>query len=79
MCFSVDDNDTNTNRSNMTTRNGGTLLVDCLRALGARHAFGVPGESYLAVLDALHDTQGQLDFTLCRNEGGAAFMAAAYG
>ena len=61
------------------TRNGGQLLVDCLLALGARHSFGVPGESYLAVLDVLHDTAGRLDFTLCRQEGGAAFMAAAYG
>ena len=60
-------------------RNGGVLLVECLLALGARKSFGVPGESYLAVLDALHDTAGQLDFVLCRNEGGAAFMAAAYG
>ena len=58
---------------------GGKLLVDCLRALGATKSFGVPGESYLAVLDALHDTEGALDFVLCRNEGGAAFMAAAYG
>ncbi|RFP86727.1 thiamine pyrophosphate-binding protein [Rhodobacteraceae bacterium 63075] len=61
------------------TRTGGQLLVDSLIALGARHSFGVPGESYLAVLDALHDTEGRLDFTLCRQEGGAAFMAAAYG
>ncbi len=60
-------------------RSGGQLLVESLVALGARKAFGVPGESYLAVLDALHDTQGQLDFILCRNEGGAAFMAAASG
>lgn len=60
-------------------RNGGQLLVDSLIALGARKGFGVPGESYLAVLDALHDVQGQLDYVLCRNEGGAAFMAAAYG
>ena len=67
-------------------RTGGVLLVECLRALGARHSFGVPGESYLAVLDALHDTRSSdlgannsLDFTLCRNEGGASFMAAAYG
>jgi len=60
-------------------RNGGQLLVDSLVALGARKGFGVPGESYLAVLDALHDSRGQLDFVLCRNEGGAAFMAAAYG
>lgn len=60
-------------------RNGGTLLVECLIALGARKCFGVPGESYLAVLDALHDTSGKLDYVLCRNEGGAAFMASAYG
>jgi len=70
----------------MTKRTGGVLLVDCLRALGARHSFGVPGESYLAILDALYDTssthgeaKASLDFTLCRNEGGASFMAAAYG
>ena len=42
-------------------RNGGQLLVECLVALGATRAFGVPGESYLAVLDARYDTQGQLD------------------
>lgn len=60
-------------------RNGGQLLVDCLIALGATKSFGIPGESYLAVLDALYDTQGKLDFILCRNEGGAAFMAAAWG
>ncbi|MEL4070673.1 thiamine pyrophosphate-binding protein [Ochrobactrum sp. GPK 3] len=60
-------------------RNGGQLLVESLVALGARKSFGVPGESYLAVLDALHDTKGALDFVLCRNEGGASFMAAAWG
>ncbi|HLQ19434.1 MAG TPA: thiamine pyrophosphate-binding protein [Tabrizicola sp.] len=60
-------------------RNGGQLLVDSLVALGATKAFGIPGESYLAVLDALHDTRGRLDFVNCRNEGGAAFMAAAWG
>ena len=59
--------------------NGGQVLVQSLVALGASKGFGVPGESYLAVLDALHDTQGALDFVLCRNESGAAFMAAAYG
>lgn len=61
------------------TRNGGQLLVESLIALGAKKSFGIPGESYLAVLDALHDTAGRLDFVLCRNEGGAGFMAAAYG
>ncbi len=60
-------------------RNGGQLLVESLLALGATKSFGVPGESYLAVLDALHDTVGRLNYVLCRNEGGAAFMAAAYG
>lgn len=60
-------------------RSGGQLLVESLVALGATKGFGVPGESYLAVLDALYDTQGNLDFVLCRNEGGAAFMAAAWG
>lgn len=60
-------------------RSGGRLLVECLLALGATKSFGVPGESYLAVLDALHDTAGRLDYVLCRNEGGAAFMASAYG
>lgn len=61
------------------TRNGGQLLVESLVALGGTKAFGIPGESYLAVLDALHDTRGRLDFINCRNEGGAAFMAAAWG
>jgi acetolactate synthase I/II/III large subunit len=60
-------------------RNGGQLLVESLVALGATKAFGVPGESYLAVLDALHDTKGKFDFILCRNEGGAGFMASAWG
>lgn len=63
----------------MTQRNGGQLLVESLIALGATKSFGIPGESYLAVLDALHDTEGKLDFVMCRNEGGAAFMAAAWG
>lgn len=60
-------------------RNGGQLLIESLLALGATKSFGVPGESYLAVLDALHDTAGRLDYILCRHEGGASFMAAAYG
>ncbi len=63
----------------MGERHGGHLLVESLLALGARTGFGVPGESYLAVLDGLYDTRGNLDLILCRNEGGAAFMASAYG
>lgn len=60
-------------------RHGGALLIESLAALGARKAFGVPGESFLAALDAFHDTAGRFDFVLCRNEGGAGFMAAAWG
>lgn len=56
---------------------GGRLLVDCLQAEGVDTVFGVPGESYLAVLDALHDSP--IRFVLCRQEGGAAFMAEAWG
>lgn len=59
-------------------RTGGQILVDALRVQGADMAFGVPGESYLAVLDALHDTP-DLRFIICRQEGGAAMMADAYG
>ena len=58
--------------------NGGRILVDQLVAEGADCAFGVPGESYLAVLAALHDTP-ELTYYLCRQEGGAAMMADAYG
>jgi acetolactate synthase-1/2/3 large subunit len=58
---------------------GGKALIDALIANGAKKAFGVPGESYLAALDALHDVQGALDFIICRHEAGAANMAEAYG
>jgi acetolactate synthase I/II/III large subunit len=63
----------------MTKKIAGHLLVDCLIAQGVTHAFGVPGESYLAVLDGLHERQGQISFITCRQEGGAAFMAEAHG
>ncbi len=58
---------------------GGDLLVQCLRNLGAVTSFGVPGESYLAVLDALFEAKGGMDYVTCRHEGGASFMATAYG
>ncbi len=48
-------------------------------AQGVTHAFGVPGESYLAVLDGFHAHTGQIRFITCRQEGGAAFMAEAQG
>ncbi len=58
---------------------GGELLMRCLVGLGARKGFGVPGESYLAVLDAMYDHRDAFDFILARQEGGAAYMAAAWG
>jgi acetolactate synthase-1/2/3 large subunit len=60
-------------------RSGAQLLVDSLLVHGADMGFGVPGESYLAVLDALHDVQDRFKFVICRQEGGAANMADAYG
>jgi len=59
------------------SRSGGQILVDALQVHGVNTAFGVPGESYLDVLDALHDSH--IRFVINRQEGGAAFMAEAYG
>ena len=58
---------------------GGSLLMDCLIGLGAYKGFGVPGESYLAVLDAMYDRADKFELILCRHEGGAAYMAEAWG
>ena len=52
--------------------------MDSLVGLGASKAFGVPGESYLAVLDAMVDHANSFDLVLCRQEGGAAYMAAGW-
>jgi acetolactate synthase-1/2/3 large subunit len=60
-------------------RLAGHLLVECLVAQGVTHAFGVPGESYLAVLDGLHRHADRVRFITTRQEGGAAFMAEAHG
>ncbi len=60
-------------------RSGGRILVEQLRIHGADMAFCVPGESYLDVLDALHDAREEIRLIVCRQEGGAAFMAEAYG
>ncbi|WP_020187665.1 thiamine pyrophosphate-binding protein [Methylopila sp. 73B] len=59
-------------------RTGAEILVDALRANGLTTAFGVPGESYLAVLEAMR-AGGGFDFITCRQEGGAAMMADAAG
>src|SRR5919106_545399 len=62
----------------MTKRSGGRILVDQLRIQGCDRIFTVPGESFLAVLDALHDTP-EIDLVICRQEGGVAYMAEADG
>jgi len=57
----------------------GHLLVECLIEQGVTHAFGVPGESYLGVLDGFHAYQDKIQFVINRQEGGAAYMADAQG
>ncbi len=58
-------------------RHGGRILVDQLQAQGVSRVFSVPGESFLAVLDALFDSS--IQNVVCRHEGGAAMMAEATG
>ncbi len=60
------------------TQTAAELLVDCLKEQGTDRIFTVPGESFLAVLDALHD-RTEIETVVCRQEGGAAFMACADG
>jgi acetolactate synthase I/II/III large subunit len=62
-----------------SARSGGQILADQLRVHGAELVFGVPGESYLAVLDGLYDHRNAIRYIVCRQEGGAAMMAEAYG
>jgi acetolactate synthase-1/2/3 large subunit len=62
----------------MSKRTGGRILVDQLKINGCDRVFTVPGESFLAVLDALHDTP-EIDTIVCRQEGGVAYMADADG
>ena len=60
-------------RANDGSRTGGEVLVDQLVAHGVRHVFCVPGESYLAALDAFYDRP--ITLTVCRAEGGATMAA----
>src|SRR3954467_906321 len=66
-------------KSDLKTRHGGKILADALPAQGVKMAFGVPGESYLPVLDGLHDLRDRMQFIVCRQEGGASYAAEAYG
>jgi len=63
----------------VASRTAGQVLVDSLRLHGVDRVFCVPGESYLAVLDALHDAQGSIQLVVTKHEGGAANMAEADG
>src|SRR5580692_5803601 len=64
-------------RPNDGTRAAAQVLIDQLVVHGVRHVFCVPGESYIAALDAMHDAP--IAVTICRQEGGAAMMAEAIG
>jgi acetolactate synthase-1/2/3 large subunit len=65
-------------KADLKTRHGGRILADALAGHGVRTAFGVPGESFLPVLDGLHDLKDRLKFIICRQEGGASYMAEAW-
>lgn len=63
----------------MKSRHGGQLVADALCGHQVDTVFGVPGESYLAVLEGMHQRRADSRFVICRQEGGAANMADAYG
>jgi acetolactate synthase-1/2/3 large subunit len=65
--------------ANSKPRTGGQILIDQLKIHGVQHAFCVPGESYLAALDALYDARDTIELIVARQDGSAAFMAGAYG
>ena len=63
----------------MGNKRAADLLVECLMNQGVSRVFGIPGESYLSVLDALVDVRNKVKFVTARHEGAASFMAEAYG
>ncbi|MBK1665665.1 thiamine pyrophosphate-binding protein [Rhodospirillum rubrum] len=65
-------------QSSVASRTGGALLADSLIALGADTVYCVPGESFLPFLDAVHDRTDALRLVVCRQEGGASYMADAH-
>ena len=66
-------------KQDLKVRHGGRILADALAGHGVRMAFGVPGESYLPVLDGFYDLRERMKFVSCRQEGGASYMAEAWG
>lgn len=65
-------------KNQTNARSGGQILIDALAVNQVDRIFSIPGESFLAVLDALYD-RPEINLTTCRQEGGAAYMAEAYG
>src|SRR5215472_14031837 len=66
-------------RQSMLSGTGAQILVQSLLEQGVDHVFCVPGESHLAVLDALYDVRERVSLIVCRHESGASNMADAYG
>jgi len=66
-------------RAGAAPRSGGQILIDCLVTHGVDTVFCVPGESYLAALDALYDVRDRIRLIVARQDGGAAYMAEGYG
>jgi len=64
--------------SQSETRSGAEVLIDALKINAVERIFCIPGESFLAALDALYD-RSEIELIVCRNEGGAAYMAEADG
>ncbi|CAB3789872.1 thiamine pyrophosphate-binding protein [Paraburkholderia fynbosensis] len=64
---------------NLARTTGARLVVDALLTHGVERVFCVPGESFLAVLDSLHDETGRIQTIVCRHEAAAANMAEAVG
>jgi acetolactate synthase I/II/III large subunit len=62
-----------------TPRTGGQIVVDALLQHGTDTAFTVPGESFLPILDALHDAREAIRLIVCRHESPASHMSEAYG
>jgi acetolactate synthase-1/2/3 large subunit len=77
--MSATHHDRTASTSTARSRPAGHALVEALIEQGITTCFGVPGESYLAVLDGFHEHRERIRFIACRQEGGAAFMAEAQG
>lgn len=65
--------------STVAPRTGGQILIDALRLQGTRTVFCVPGESFLAAIEALYQVREQIRLVVCRQEGAATQMAEAHG